>query len=243
MVTGAEPDGAVVGDAPSSLLLLLPHAATPAVSAPTTTHVAANLNFERCIPILFRKGPDIPTLIVSRPAHKRVSRCGRGMSTPCRDGRRYHEASDHPRCSALLDRSASMDGVLMQIRFRGGVSSGAVTLTFRRWKRPQVVAGRTYRTAAGRIVVDAIDVVDPARITTADARRAGFATRAELLAELRGTDDLPTYRIRFHAADGPDPRAELAADGALDAAEVEAIRGRLDRLDRAGSQGPWTIAV
>jgi hypothetical protein len=86
-------------------------------------------------------------------------------------------------------------------------------------------------------------VVDPARITTADARRAGFATRAELLAELRGTDDLPTYRIRFHAADGPDPRAELAADGALDAVEVEAIGARLDRLDRASSHGPWTIAV
>jgi hypothetical protein len=131
----------------------------------------------------------------------------------------------------------------MQVRFRDAVADGTVTLTFRRWKRPQVVAGRIYRTAAGRILVDAIDVVDPARITTADARRAGFATRAELLAELRGTDDLPTYRIRFHAADGPDPRAELAADGALDAVEVEAIGARLDRLDRASSHGPWTIAV
>jgi hypothetical protein len=136
-----------------------------------------------------------------------------------------------------------MASVLMQVRFRDAVADGTVTLTFRRWKRPQVVAGRTYRTAAGRIVVDAIDVVDPARIATGDARRAGFATRAELLAELRGTDDLPTYRIRFHAADGPDPRAELAADGALDAVEVEVIRGRLDRLDRASSHGPWTIAV
>jgi len=136
-----------------------------------------------------------------------------------------------------------MASVLMQVRFRDAVADGTVTLTFRRWKRPQVVAGRTYRTAAGRIVVDAIDVVDPARITAGDARRAGFATRAELLAELRGTDDLPTYCIRFHAADGPDPRAELAADGALDAAEIEAIRARLDRLDRAGAHGPWTMAV
>lgn len=136
-----------------------------------------------------------------------------------------------------------MASVLMQVRFRDAVADGTVTLTFRRWRRPQVVAGRTYRTAAGRIVVDAVNVVDLARITTGDARRAGFATRVELLAELRGTDDLPTYRIRFHAADGPDPRAELAADGALDAVEVEAIRGRLDRLDRAGSHGPWTSAV
>src|SRR4051812_23741502 len=136
-----------------------------------------------------------------------------------------------------------IDTMLMQIRFREGIERGAVTLTFRRWKRPQVVAGNTYRTAAGRIVVDAIDVVDPARITAADARRAGFGSRADLIAELRGTDELPTYRIRFHAADGPDPRATLAADAALGAAEVEAIRTRLDRLDRASSHGPWTTDV
>jgi len=131
----------------------------------------------------------------------------------------------------------------MQMRFRDAVASGTVTQTFRRWKRPQVLPGRTYRTAAGRIVVDAIDVVDPTRITAADARRAGFETRAALLAELRGTDDMPTYRIRFHAADGPDPRAELAAGNTLDASEVEAIRTRLGRLDRASSHGPWTIDV
>jgi hypothetical protein len=136
-----------------------------------------------------------------------------------------------------------MTHVLMQIRFRDGVANGSVTLTFRRWKRPQVVAGRTYRTAAGRIVVDAIDIIDPVRITTSDARRAGFSTREELLAELRGTGDLPTYRIRFHAATGPDPRADLAADAALDQTEVAAIRARLERLDRASSHGPWTVPV
>jgi len=136
-----------------------------------------------------------------------------------------------------------MSLVLMQVRFRDAVASGAVTQTFRRWKRPQVRAGRTYRTAAGRIVVDTIDVVDPARITAADARRAGFGSLAELLGEMRGTTDLPTYRVRFHAADGADPRTELAADAALDAAEVEVIRARLARLDRASSHGAWTIDV
>jgi hypothetical protein len=92
-------------------------------------------------------------------------------------------------------------------------------------------------------VVDAIDVVDPARITAADARRAGFASTAELLAELRRTDDLPTYRVRFHAAEGPDPRTTLAADAALGTTEVEAIRTRLARLDRASAHGPWTTDV
>jgi len=131
----------------------------------------------------------------------------------------------------------------MQVRFREGVETGKITLTFRRWKRLQVVVGHTYRTAAGRIVVDSIDVVDPGRISAADARRAGFASAAELRAELRGTDDRPTYRIAFHAADDPDPRAALAADAALDETTVDEIRARLARLDRASSHGAWTTAV
>jgi hypothetical protein len=133
--------------------------------------------------------------------------------------------------------------MLIQIRFRDAIANGTVTLTFRRWRRPQVVAGNTYRTAAGRIVVEAVDVVDPSRITTADAKRAGFASRAEAIAALRGDPGLPTYRVRFRAAEGPDPRAELAATADLSAAEVDELRRRLERLDRASSHGPWTTAV
>ena len=133
--------------------------------------------------------------------------------------------------------------MLIQMRFRDAIQSGAVTLTFRRWKRPQVVAGNTYRTAVGRIVVDAVDVVDPQRITNADAKRSGFASRAELVAQLRGDEGLPTYRVRFHPAPGPDPRAELAATAALAPADVADLRHRLARLDLASSHGPWTADV
>jgi hypothetical protein len=133
--------------------------------------------------------------------------------------------------------------MLIQARFADPIARGEVTLTFRRWKRPQVVAGNTYRTGAGRIVVDSIDVVDPSRISAADAKRAGFASRAEVLAELRGTEDLLVYRIRFHPATGPDPRALLAASDALTDADVENLRTRLARLDRASSHGPWTTDV
>jgi len=133
--------------------------------------------------------------------------------------------------------------MLIQIRFRDAIANGTVTLTFRRWRRPQVVAGNTYRTAAGRIVVEAVDVVDPARITTADAKRAGFGSRDDVVAALRGEPDLPTYRVRFRVAEGPDPRAELAATADLSTAEVDELRRRLERLDRASSHGPWTTAV
>ncbi|MDQ1379993.1 MAG: hypothetical protein QOJ71_712 [Actinomycetota bacterium] len=133
--------------------------------------------------------------------------------------------------------------MLIQARYRDAIVNGEVTLTFRRWKRPQVVAGNTYRTGAGRIVVDAIDVVDPERITNADARRAGFATRVEVVAALRGGPDLPTYRIRIHAAADPDPRALLAATVELTPGEADDIARRLARLDRASSHGAWTAAV
>jgi hypothetical protein len=133
--------------------------------------------------------------------------------------------------------------MLIQTRFRDGIAAGTITLTFRRWKRCQVVAGHQYRTAAGRIEVDAVDVVDAARITAGDARRAGYPVRAELLADLRGSAELPTYRIRFHALDGPDPRDTLASSVTLTDDDVAELDRRLDRLDRASSYGPWTREV
>ena len=91
-----------------------------------------------------------------------------------------------------------------------GIRDGSITLTFRRWKRPQAVAGRRYRTPAGIIEVETVDIVSPSRIRAADASRAGAPTRAALLARLQGDDDLPVYRIGFHLVDEPDPRAQLA---------------------------------
>ncbi len=131
--------------------------------------------------------------------------------------------------------------VLFEMRFRDGVQDGSVTVTFRRWKRRQAIAGHRYRTAVGIIEVDAVDVIDPAKITNADARRSGYPSAAAVIADLRGTDDLPVYRVRFHAVQGPDPRDELAATAELSDAEIEDIDRRLARLDAASSFGPWTM--
>jgi hypothetical protein len=133
--------------------------------------------------------------------------------------------------------------MLFQKRFWPGLTDGSITQTFRRWKRRQVVAGHRYRTAAGILEVEAVDVVDASHVTDADARRAGHTTAAALLADLRGTSDLPLYRIRFHHVDEPDPRAELAADDALAPADVDELDRRLARLDRASAHGPWTRAT
>jgi hypothetical protein len=133
--------------------------------------------------------------------------------------------------------------VLFEQRFWPLIADGTVTVTFRRWKRPQVVAGRRYRTMGGIVEVDRVTEIDAARITNADARRSGYPSREALVADLRGDRHLPVTRIGFHLVDEPDPRAVLAAADALTDEDAAAIDARLDRLDRASRHGPWTHAV
>jgi hypothetical protein len=138
--------------------------------------------------------------------------------------------------------------VLFQARFWPLIVDGSVTVTFRRWRRRQVVAGHRYRTGhriVGRqmIEVDSVEVIDPATITDADARRSGYPDSATLRADLRGDDDLPVYRIEFHRVDDPDPRSVLAASADLSPADRAELDRRLDRLDRAAVHGPWTRAT
>ncbi len=127
-------------------------------------------------------------------------------------------------------------------RYGPAIADGSLTLTFRRWVRPQVVAGRRYRTAAGIIEVEAIDLVSPGDITDAEATQAGYQSAAALVGDLRDAA-APLYRVRFHGVAGPDPRDELAAATTLTADEVADIDRRLERLDRASASGPWTMAV
>lgn len=133
--------------------------------------------------------------------------------------------------------------MLLERRARDGIADGSVTVLVRRWRRPQVVAGRAYRTAAGLIAVDQVTIVDPDDLTDADAGRAGYRTAAELRADLRGEPGDPVYLLRVRPVDGPDPRAELAATTDLSAADVAELDRRLDRLDRASPIGPWTGSV
>jgi hypothetical protein len=133
--------------------------------------------------------------------------------------------------------------LLFEARFWPLIAAGQVTLTFRRWKRRQVIAGNRYRTPVGFIEVSSVDVVDPASISDEEAQRSGYDTADAVRAALRGAVDLDTYRIAFRFVGGPDPRAELAASGALSDADRAEIDKRLDRMDRASPHGPWTRDV
>jgi hypothetical protein len=135
----------------------------------------------------------------------------------------------------------------MQMRFeqrlRDGIHDGSITVTFRRWKRHQVVAGGRYRTGAGLVEVESVDIVDPACITGEDARRAGYESVAALVKDLHGDPEEQVFRIALHPLAEPDPRSVLAFTDQLTADEIASIRARLARLDKASPRGEWTAAT
>ncbi|HET6685467.1 MAG TPA: hypothetical protein VFH02_02960 [Jiangellaceae bacterium] len=130
--------------------------------------------------------------------------------------------------------------MLFPKRFWPGIADGSVTLTFRRWRRQQVLAGRRYRTPAGIVEVPSVTIASPDEIRDDEARRAGHRDAASVVAELPDRPDSYLFRIEFHAVTEPDPRAALAASADLDEGAIAEITRRLDRLDGASSHGPWT---
>ena len=125
--------------------------------------------------------------------------------------------------------------------FWSGIADGSITVAFRRWRRPTVVAGRPYRTGGGRIEVTKVDEIDVADVTTADAKRAGLADAAAVVAALPDADDRALFRVEFRLLDEPDPRETLADDDDLSSEDLAELDRRLGRLDRAAKAGAWTI--
>ena len=60
------------------------------------------------------------------------------------------------------------------------IKAGQLTLQFRRWTRPSVKAGGTLKTKVGLLRIGRIDEMNPADVTAADARKAGFKDLAEV---------------------------------------------------------------
>ncbi|MET0145346.1 MAG: hypothetical protein ABW328_11270 [Ilumatobacteraceae bacterium] len=120
------------------------------------------------------------------------------------------------------------------------IAAGDVTVAFRRWRRPTVREGGTLTTSHGVLAIDSLRPIEPDDISETDVRRAGATSRDALLDRLGRAGQL--YRIEFHLA-GPDPRAELRERADLTANDVAELSRRLDRLDAAGTHGPWTTEV
>jgi hypothetical protein len=121
------------------------------------------------------------------------------------------------------------------------IARGEVSLAFRRWRRPTVRSGGTLLTGAGQLVIGSVAEVLIEKITSEEARLAGYASKDALVAELNRREDGKVYRIEL-AALRPDPRVELR-DAALDERQTADLRRRLDRIDAASPDGPWTLKV
>jgi hypothetical protein len=133
--------------------------------------------------------------------------------------------------------------MLLPPKVAHGVADGSVTLAFRRWRTQDVAVGSQFRTVAGVVRVDEVEVVDADAITDDEAVAAGWPDADRLRRQLDKVADVPTtYRIRLSWA-GPDPRVALRASADLTDDDVAAIDARLERLDRASSHGPWTMAT
>jgi hypothetical protein len=127
--------------------------------------------------------------------------------------------------------------VLFERRLQDGLADGSIRLAFRRWRRPQVVAGRRYRSPIGLIEVEDIAVLNSAQISVRDARAAGYRSVDELRRDLRGPADGAIYRLALHTVADADPREELAQQAALTDADLRDLEARLARLDRTQA---WT---
>ena len=124
---------------------------------------------------------------------------------------------------------------------------GDITLTFRRWRRPQARLGGEYRVAGHVITVTAIDQIEPSQILSADARAAGHDSPESVLSAIQqsqrksGDAEAPLYRIAFQSL-GPrtDPREALALDADLPTDTISELTNRLLKMDTRSRHGPWT---
>lgn len=137
--------------------------------------------------------------------------------------------------------------LLFKKAFFEGLTSGAITLTFRRWQKPHVRPGGRYRChPIGVLEVDAIEKVTVAVITAVDATKAGFASRAELIAYLEELgpleEETELWRVELHHG-GDGDRVELALEDELDAEAVAAITAKLAKLDKDEAWTRKTMAV
>jgi len=118
------------------------------------------------------------------------------------------------------------------------IRAGEVTLQFRRWRRPTVRADGTLLTKVGVLAIDAVDRVDPAAISGADARRAGYSDADALRADLAARDG-DVYRVRLRLA-GEDPRAAMRA-AVPRGAGLRDLAEKVRAFDRRSRCGPWAV--
>lgn len=132
--------------------------------------------------------------------------------------------------------------MLIRRRDLEGIRTGAISVAFRRWRRPSVRKGGTLLTAIGEVQIEDVIAVTPDEITTLDAERAGFDSREDLLTELARRPDGQLYRIEFGSL-RPDPRVALRERPVSEEREFEDLLMKLKNIDARSRIGPWTMST
>jgi hypothetical protein len=128
--------------------------------------------------------------------------------------------------------------VLLSRPILEAIREGRISLVFRKWRRPTVKSGGSLKTAAGVLAIDCVEQVSAPSISEADARRAGYTSRAALLRELDRHSEGSIHRIAVRFA-GVDPRIALRQTSTLSAEEWSALKVKLLRMDTLAKDGPW----
>lgn len=100
--------------------------------------------------------------------------------------------------------------MLFQQQILDGISTGRITVAFRRWQRPTVKAGGSLKTSAGLLQINSVKVISAEKIDPRDVTAAGFSSLEDLLTAI-GNRAGRLYRIEFRRA-GDDPRIALRED-------------------------------
>ena len=95
-------------------------------------------------------------------------------------------------------------------------------------------------TAIGQLHIGDVKRIELSDISTAEARRAGYSSRDDLLADLNARREGEVYRIQLGPI-SPDPRISLRT-AAPAGDELRTLWGRLRRLDARAAE-PWTVRV
>ncbi|MER6990351.1 hypothetical protein ABT337_10720 [Saccharopolyspora hirsuta] len=130
---------------------------------------------------------------------------------------------------------------MLSKRILRGVAAGEITEAYLRWPSRLAEPGSQLSTAVGLIGIGAVVRVDPAELTDADARRAGFGSAAGLRSSLDKHGRGEVYRLVL-SFDGPAPQV-VSQPVVLGVSERAAIDRELARLDVSAPRGPWTRQV
>jgi len=132
--------------------------------------------------------------------------------------------------------------MILKMTALNGIKAGTISLQFRKWKKPTVRKGSRIKTALGVIEITDVEEIATERISNEDAVQAGYNERKELLDGLNKIAEGKTYKIgvRYYSE---DPRIALRENTDVSDKDLDAIKQKLERLDKYSKEGSWTLKV